>query len=155
LYAGIFTLERGLPWHERYRWIIIALVVPYCIFVLNLPHVRTGVSPGLLDRLPSEYTYLARSESLTGMITVLENSNSGYRVLKCDHSLLGGLWTGIKRTELIKQGVTDEDVLELRSVHEAESVYTAFLVQEAVRLVKRPSGGNKALIMYVFYSVLI
>jgi hypothetical protein len=121
------------------RWIFL----PVMILVLQLPHVQTGVTSGLLSKLPAEYTYLARRESITGMITVVENADVGYRVLKCDHSLLGGLWTGIKRKELA--GSND---LEWRTVNEAESVYTAFLVQEAIRLVER-SGGNKVLIMYL------
>ena len=104
---------------------------------------------GLLARLPPEYTYLARQESVTGMITVVENSAAGYRVLKCDHSLLGGLWTGIKKRELEEQLFTKD--LDLRSVDEAESVYTAFYLQEAAHLIERDrrnSRGDKALIMY-------
>lgn len=72
------------------------------------------------------------------MITVVENSHLGYRVLKCDHSLLGGLWTGIKR----KQGATEEE-----AVDQADSVYSAFLLQEAIRLVERPRIRDRALIM--------
>src|SRR5208282_132692 len=75
----------------------------------------------------------------------------GYRVLKCDHSILGGLWTGIKRKELSDRGVVGPE-LEKRSVDEAESVYSAFIVQEAVRLVKRPRKQDTALIMYFLYA---
>jgi hypothetical protein len=148
LYLGASILVCDLPKRTRNRLIVVAIVIPYVFFVLQLPHVKTGVNTALLSRLPAEYTYLARQESLTGMITVVENADTGFRVLKCDHSLLGGLWTGIKRKELIEEGITE--ALEHRSVNEAESVYTAFLVQEAIRLVQRPSNGNKALIMYFF-----
>jgi hypothetical protein len=149
LYFGATMLVCDLPRPVRNRLVLVAIVIPYVFFVLQFPHVKTGVNPALLSRLPSEYTYAARQESLTGMITVVENAETGYRVLKCDHSLLGGLWTGIKRNELMEEGVTE--ALERRSVNEAESVYTAFLVQEAIRLVRRPSGGDKVLIMYFLW----
>ena len=127
--------------------LVVAAVIPIALVVLSRPHVITGVNSGLLARLPSEYTYLERRESITGMITVVENSQHGYRVLKCDHSILGGLWTGIKRKELSDRGVVGQE-LERRSIDEAESVYSAFIVQEAVRLVQRPRKQDTALIMY-------
>jgi hypothetical protein len=128
-------------------------ILSVALFVLNQPHVLPGVTDGLLRRLPSGYAYLARQESITGMITVVENSASGYRVLKCDHSLLGGLWTGIKRRELEARG--EKQDIEVRSVHDAESVYTAFYLQEVARLVERhgaASDGSKCLIMYELLS---
>jgi hypothetical protein len=128
-------------------FIAMAIILPTILLALNQSHITTGVTPSLLARLPPEYIYLDRRESITGMITVVEKSDSGYRVLKCDHSLLGGLWTGLKLRQLSAEGVTGED-LEQRSIDEAESVYTAFLVQAAVRLVRRPQTGKNVLIMY-------
>lgn len=154
LFIGLFALviDNAPSSSSAVEWInllvIFAGVFPYVLIVLNRPHVATGVSPALLARLPKEYTYLDRRESITGMITVVENSIAGYRVLKCDHSLLGGLWVAVKRDELADKNFVGEE-LEIRSVDEAESVYTAFLVQEAVRLVKRPKNAEKVLIMYV------
>ena len=134
---------------------IISTLIPIILLVLNRPHVITGINPALLSRLPKEYTYLARQESITGIITVVENSKAGYRVLKCDHSLLGGLWVGIKRKELFEKGIVGREI-DGRSVNEAESVYTTFLVQEAIRLIKRPSKKkDSALIMYFPLSVVI
>ena len=151
VYLGIFALfVDHLPINRSKSTnlaLVVAVVVPIVVFVLSRPHVITGVNTGLLGRLPSEYTYLDRRESITGMITVVENSQHGYRILKCDHSILGGLWTGIKRKELSDRGVVGQD-LEKRSVDEAESVYSAFVVQEAVRLVQRPLKQDTALIMY-------
>ena len=153
LFTGVFALimDNVPSSRSSAAWINFLIVflgvVPYILIVLNRPHVVTGVSPGLLARLPNGYTYLDRQESITGMITVVENSIAGYRVLKCDHSLLGGLWVGLKKDELLDKGITGEE-LEMRSVDEAESVYTAFLVQEAVRLVNPPKQAEKALIMY-------
>jgi len=133
LYLGIFALLMDRP-----DWLMLATVIPIALMILNQPHVTTGVTPRLLARLPSEFTYLDRRESITGMITVIENSELGYRVLKCDHSLLGGLWVGMKR----KEGFTEEE-----AVDQADSVYSAFLLQEAIRLVQRPMTPSRALIM--------
>jgi hypothetical protein len=150
LFAGFIDI---IPLLKRREFLTVlftfAVLVPLALFVLNRPHVLPGVTDGLIARLPAEYTYLARQESLTGMITVVENSEVGYRVLKCDHSLLGGLWTGIKRRELVARGLTED--LDFKSVHEADSVYTAFYLQEAARLTERKtrdSQYDKVLIMY-------
>jgi hypothetical protein len=128
--------------------VVVLVAAGSIVFIaLNRPHVVTGVSPGLVALLPPEYTYLDRRESVTGMLSVVENIEAGYRVLKCDHSLLGGLWTGIKRRELANRGISGME-LDRRSVDEAESVYSAFLLQEAVRLIQRPRWREKALILY-------
>ena len=156
LFLGVFALvmdtaPSSLSSAEWVNFLVVFLgVVPYILIVLNRPHVVMGVSPALLARLPKEYMYLDRRESITGMLTVVENSVAGYRVLKCDHSLLGGLWVGLKRDELMDKGIKDEE-LERRSTNEAESVYTAFLVQEGVRLVNRPRIPENALIMYCHF----
>lgn len=150
LYLGVFALFIDNIPNSRNDTsnllIAMAIILPTILLALNQPHIRTGVTPGLLAQLPPEYTYLDRRESVTGMITVVESSIGGFRVLKCDHSLLGGLWTGLKRTQLSAEGVAGED-LERRSIDEAESVYTAFLVQTAVRLVRRPRVGKNVLNM--------
>ena len=156
VYLGLLAvLVDNIPLFKSHEFITLAFtfgpLLPIVIYVLSQPHVLPGVPDGLLARLPQEYTYLARQESITGMITVVENSVAGYRVLKCDHSLLGGLWTGIKKRELEEELFLGD--INLRSVDEAESVYTAFYLQEAARLVERndrDSRGHKALIMYTY-----
>jgi len=156
VYLGLLAiLVDNIPLFKRHEFVTLAFtfgpLLPILIYVLSQPHVLPGVTDGLLARLPPEYTYLARQESITGMITVVENSVAGYRVLKCDHSLLGGLWTGIKKRELEEELLLGD--LDSRSVDEAESVYTAFYLQEAARLVERndrDSRGDKALIMYTY-----
>ena len=40
---------------------------------------------------------LNSTQSVTGRVVVAENIADGYRVLRCDHSLLGGRW--IKENE--------------------------------------------------------
>lgn len=162
IYLGAFTmLMDNVPSsvsfanaHTRRQWtallLTVVVITPALMIALNQPHVMTGVNAGLLARLPDKYIYLARRESITGMITVIENQDLGFRVLRCDHSLLGGLWIGLKRKELIAEGVVGSE-LEERVLNEADSVYRAFYLQEAIRLVKRPAEDKmrgKALIMY-------
>lgn len=79
---------------------------------------------------------LARTDSVTGTIIVGEYAEnhmpSPLRYLRADHSLLGGRWVGEK-----KSGSPG-----------GESIYAAFVQQEAVRLVQRESKkGENALIM--------
>jgi hypothetical protein len=75
---------------------------------------------------------LARSDSVTGTILVGENVDDGYRFLRADHSLLGGRWIG-EKTHGNPMG---------------ESIYGAFVLQEAIRLVEREEHEEEnALIM--------
>lgn len=76
-------------------------------------------------------TVLARTESLTGYLSVMENSYTRYRVLRCDHSLLGGDWLGPP------QG------LEHLSTGEKEPIYPVFVMLEAVRLVRPGPAARK------------
>ena len=68
------------------------------------------------------YSLLARQESLTGYISVLENLKDEFRVLRCDHSLLGGDWT----------------VPQTYPSRVKEPIYSIFVMLEAVRLVEVP-----------------
>ena len=79
----------------------------FALFDLNLK----------LDRSVG-FKVLARQDSVTGYISVVENTKEGFRVLRCDHSLLGGIW-------LPKDG----DAV-------AESIYGVFSMLEAVRLIE-------------------
>ena len=79
------------------------------------------------------YTLIERRESNTGYISVLEDNQNKFRVMRCDHSLLGGEW------------IMPEDTAGKRKV--AEPVYAVFTMLEAVRLVQREAqtGTQKAL----------
>ncbi|KAH7334831.1 S-adenosyl-L-methionine-dependent methyltransferase [Rhizoctonia solani] len=80
---------------------------------------------------------LARTDSTTGVVVVAENLVDKFRYLRCDHSLLGGMWIAGSRSPLNSDGLGD-------------SIYTAFVLQEAVRLVKRPAspkGQERSLII--------
>lgn len=59
------------------------------------------------------YGVLDRVESLTGFLAVIEETSLDIRVLKCDHSVLGGKWNSA-----------------------GDSIFGVFYIQEAVRLVK-------------------
>lgn len=76
--------------------------------------------------LPSSYTLLDRRESLTGYLSVLENTESGFRVLRCDHSLLGGEWVNLKSHPQLASNLV------------AEPIYGVFAMLEAVRLMVVP-----------------
>lgn len=74
----------------------------------------------------SGYTLIDRKESLSGYISVLQDNTNNLRVMRCDHSLLGGEW-------LLAPDAN-------RRV--AEPVYAVFTMLESVRLVKRSSSGD-------------
>lgn len=76
----------------------------------------------------TQWNLLERAESNTGYISVLENLDAGYRVLRCDHSLLGGEW--LVTDERRSQGITT-----------SEPIYSVFEILEAVRLVETPHNA--------------
>lgn len=127
--------------------ILYAAVIPSKMLLLAIPSVLFSITAdvhfggigGVNSAIQSEgYSILARQESYTGYISVLENHNDGYRVMRCDHSLLGGQWT--KMAPGYHPQVQDP-------------VYAVFTMLEAVRLVEdshgshRVDAGSKALVM--------
>lgn len=72
-----------------------------------------------------------RLESNTGYLSVLENTETGLRVLRHDHSLLGGVW--LLTPERRRQGLQVE-----------ESVYSVFYMLEAVKLMEVEGKTNAA-----------
>ncbi|KAI1118421.1 spermine/spermidine synthase [Nemania sp. NC0429] len=66
------------------------------------------------------WSLVDRWESNTGYLSVLDSHENGYRLLRCDHSLLGGEWTKLGRNIV------------------AEPVYSVFTQLEAIRLVQVP-----------------
>ena len=81
----------------------------YTTSVLNDTLARTG------------WSLIERHESLTGYVSIIESAEKGFRVMRCDHSLLGGEWLSTTRNRL------------------AEPIYGVFVMLEAVRLVETPS----------------
>lgn len=70
------------------------------------------------------YTLLARQESITGYVSVVEShTDNAFRLLRCDHSLLGGEW--LVTPEAYKKGQ-----------RQRESIFAVFVLLEAIRLVE-------------------
>ncbi|KAK3342366.1 S-adenosyl-L-methionine-dependent methyltransferase [Neurospora tetraspora] len=93
------------------------------------PHLP---SPMALSRLNSGlekegWLVLDRRDSITGYVSVVDSLNDGFRVLRCDHSLLGGEWVKFKDTGRFKGNQV------------AEPIYGVFAMLEAVRLVEVPN----------------
>ena len=76
------------------------------------------------------YTVLMREESLTGYLSVIENRIRGYRVLRCDHSLLGGEWAPGIGSWPGGEGYNGPVGIV------GEPVYAVFVMLEAIRLVQ-------------------
>lgn len=66
------------------------------------------------------YSLVARQESVTGYISVIDSTKNGFRLMRCDHSLLGGVWFPRPNSP----------ISPLR-----DPIYTIFIMLEAVRLV--------------------
>jgi hypothetical protein len=72
------------------------------------------------------YTLLARHESVTGYVSVIENhADNAFRLLRCDHSLLGGEWLVTPQAYALGQ-------------RQRESIFAVFVLLEAVRLIEPP-----------------
>lgn len=117
------------------------VVIPILRPNLLSAYVPLPYSDQFLNTTLHKYNYslIARQESPTGYISVLDNTEDGFRVMRCDHSLLGGHW-------IPPQG-------HIPRLH--EPIYAVFVMLEAVRLVESRSGQHQtqdaqrsALVMY-------
>ncbi|ROV91911.1 hypothetical protein VPNG_09770 [Cytospora leucostoma] len=109
-----------------------ALLAPSKYLLLTLPallhtaffntHAMTPWAAQSLNVTLASHDWILhdRKESLTGYISVADNLKAGYRVLRCDHSLLGGEW------------------LRFKGGRVAEPIYGVFTMLEGVRLVDVP-----------------
>lgn len=68
------------------------------------------------------WSLLARSWSITGYVSVLESNADAYRLLRCDHSILGGEWLLNTARQAQNWKIN-------------EPIYSVFAMLEAVRLV--------------------
>ena len=104
------------------------------------PHVSTPSATATRDALlaSSGFSLIARHESLTGYVSVLENRKDGFRVMRCDHSLLGGQWIhGIGKWP-------GGEAYKGEMGRVAEPIYVIFVMLEAVRLVHGMPGGDSS-----------
>lgn len=117
--------------------LVIAILPLLHIFSLNV-HSSLSHNTAVLNSTlqAQDFVILARQESLTGYISVLDNLKDGYRVMRCDHSLLGGEWLPRETSHAFR----------LR-----EPIYSVFVTLEAVRLLKpqvaKPDNKKQALVM--------
>ena len=127
---------------------LILAVVPLLQFAFFNVHVPLGRNTDALNSTLQldGFSLIARQESLTGYISVLDNAKSGYRVMRCDHSLLGGEFIPPPNYHWIVK----------------DPIYSVFTTLEAVRLVeahfsstpaaaRTTNNQNNALVMYVPY----
>lgn len=108
-----------------------ALLNPQCSNTAAVSYLNETIAA-------SNYTLLSRRESITGYVSIMENTYHGYRMLRCDHSILGGEWQRAPPGfEHMETGIK-------------EPIYSVFVMLEAVRLIE-PGPVNKkpkALMMY-------
>lgn len=104
-------------------------ILPLLHLISVNPHIPLKYNTAALNAtLQAEgFSLVARQESLTGYISVLDNIKDGFRVMRCDHSLLGGEW--------INKPQGHPAVLN-------EPIYAIFLMLEAVRLVETVSAKS-------------
>ncbi|KAF4945469.1 hypothetical protein FGADI_11971 [Fusarium gaditjirri] len=116
------------------KYLVLAIPALLHTVVLNT-HVMTPMATEALNSTltAQNWTLLERRESLTGYVSVIESLERGYRVMRCDHSLLGGQW------------------VQLNGRRVSEPIYGVFVMLEAVRLVEReaplPDSEASALVI--------
>lgn len=101
----------------------VLLATPSLLHTLCLNfHSPLPQPTGLLENTlrNHHFSLVDRQESLTGYLSVLDNLKDGFRVMRCDHSLLGGIW---------------DPQSKISSLALKEPVYSIFVTLEAVRLV--------------------
>ena len=74
---------------------------------------------------------------------VAENYDHGFRYLRADHSLLGGVWVGEKAVAMDGVSVARD----LSGAALGDSIYSAFILQEAARFQNKGQNQENALIM--------
>jgi hypothetical protein len=81
-------------------------------------HVPSPVATKSLisSMMTDGWLFIERRESVTGYISVVQSIQQGFRVMRCDHSLLGGEW------------------IDHRGGPVSEPIYGVFAMLEAVRL---------------------
>lgn len=104
----------------------ILLLHTFCLNVHSPLPQPTGFLENTLKI--NQFSLVDRQESLTGYLSVLDNLKDEFRVLRCDHSLLGGVWD--------PQSKFSSQALK-------EPVYSIFVTLEAVRLVISKSDESR------------
>ncbi|KAL4821187.1 S-adenosyl-L-methionine-dependent methyltransferase [Aspergillus spinulosporus] len=108
------------------------LAIPAFLFsITSNTHLPLGYTTTALNNIIADdgFALVARQDSTTGYISVLDNLEDGFRVMRCDHSLLGGQWIK-KRPNYTPPAVKDP-------------IYAVFTMLEAVRLVETAHGAPR------------
>ncbi|KAG8525748.1 uncharacterized protein KY384_000508 [Bacidia gigantensis] len=98
--------------------------IPLLLMAISNPHIpllRSNTDILNNNIAKTGYRIVDRQESVTGYLAVIDNLKDQFRVLRCDHSLLGGEWT--------KYPPGIDPKLK-------EPIYSIFVTLEAVRLVQ-------------------
>lgn len=106
-------------------------------------HFRTGQLKAPYVHPSGNVTILSSRQSTTGVIVVGETGpgnepHSRIRYLRSSHSLLGGVWTNERATVMDTALATHDAAGDQLG----DSIYSAFVLQEAVRLINSTSRGN-------------
>lgn len=147
--AGIYTSGIALQYaiaaaYSAYLpslWLL--LVIPSLLHsaVYNthvpLPHTTALLNSTLQE---DNFVLLHRQHSLTGYLSVLDSTKNHFRVMRCDHSILGG--------QFLEYWQSPEAQMK-------DSIFAVFTLMEAVRLVEGEGGKQRkadkdsnALVMY-------
>jgi hypothetical protein len=142
--AALYTI--ALPRSQlRLLYVLIAVFTSLTINV-HMPFARTTARlNSTLQEI--KYSLVDRQESLTGYISVLDNTQLGFRAMRCDHSLLGGQWTNWPSG--YHPRVSDP-------------IYGVFTMLESVRLVEpdnnipaKKDTESNALVMYGYLNTIL
>ena len=109
--------------------VFFAAILPLFHIIFVCPHLQLPYNTNILNGTiqAQGFSLVARQESLTGYISVLDNGDQEYRVMRCDHSLLGG-----------------EYLRKPKGSRYNEPVYTIFLTLEAVRLLQTKAPESQS-----------
>lgn len=104
----------------RSKFLVYALPPLLHTLIIN-PHVASpAATSALVSSMMSDgWLLIERRESVTGYISVVQSMQDGFRVMRCDHSLLGGEW------------------IQVRGGVVSEPIYGVFAMLEAVRLAEK------------------
>ena len=113
----------GLILRDQFLWPSLPAVA---ITMIANPHTGLIRNTEVLNNTLAlyDYTLLERKESITGYMSVLEANKEGFRVMRCDHSLLGGEWIMPPKKDVVRRV--------------GEPIYSIFVMLEAVRLAEPP-----------------
>ncbi|KAJ1568704.1 hypothetical protein HK405_014817 [Cladochytrium tenue] len=120
--------EHTRSWVSRRAWYLVSWVVLALLTIGAMPQFR----PFLLPQVNSDGVRLvARSWSTTGLVSVVEDPrfHGGVRLLRCDHSVLGGVYT--------RPGTG----------YQGDSVYDVFYLLEFARAAIRNGAPKNALLI--------